>query len=104
MKVPVGLHEQLVMNLQRGISAHSHAHTPRTLALAQLKLTGLRFFTVYGPYGRPDMAYFSFTEAILAGEDSYAHARARTSAGRRSIDAGPSIRQVYISSLTSDLL
>jgi UDP-glucuronate 4-epimerase len=30
--------------------------------------TGLRFFTVYGPYGRPDMAYFMFTEKILAGE------------------------------------
>ena len=30
--------------------------------------TGLRFFTVYGPWGRPDMAYFSFTRAILAGE------------------------------------
>ena len=30
--------------------------------------TGLRFFTVYGPYGRPDMAYFSFTKRILAGE------------------------------------
>jgi UDP-glucuronate 4-epimerase len=30
--------------------------------------TGLRFFTVYGPWGRPDMAYFSFTEKILAGE------------------------------------
>ena len=30
--------------------------------------TGLRFFTVYGPYGRPDMAYFSFTRKILAGE------------------------------------
>lgn len=30
--------------------------------------TGLRFFTVYGPYGRPDMAYFSFTKKILAGE------------------------------------
>ena len=30
--------------------------------------TGLRFFTVYGPWGRPDMAYFSFTKAILAGE------------------------------------
>jgi len=29
---------------------------------------GLRFFTVYGPWGRPDMAYFSFTKAILAGE------------------------------------
>jgi UDP-glucuronate 4-epimerase len=30
--------------------------------------TGLRFFTVYGPWGRPDMAYFSFTEKMLAGE------------------------------------
>ena len=30
--------------------------------------TGLRFFTVYGPWGRPDMAYFSFTKAILAGQ------------------------------------
>ncbi len=38
--------------------AHSHG-------LAQ---TGLRFFTVYGPWGRPDMAYFSFTKAIFAGE------------------------------------
>lgn len=33
-----------------------------------LPQTGLRFFTVYGPWGRPDMAYFSFTKAILAGE------------------------------------
>ena len=30
-----------------------------------LRCTGLRFFTVYGPYGRPDMAYFSFTKAIV---------------------------------------
>ena len=35
--------------------------------LHQLPTTGLRFFTVYGPAGRPDMAYFSFTRAILAG-------------------------------------
>ena len=41
--------------------AHVYHH------LHQLKLTGLRFFTVYGPYGRPDMAYFSFTRAILEG-------------------------------------
>ncbi len=33
-----------------------------------LKQTGLRFFTVYGPWGRPDMAYFSFAQAILRGE------------------------------------
>lgn len=43
------------------------------LAYAYSKLysipsTGLRFFTVYGPYGRPDMAYYSFTEKILKGE------------------------------------
>ena len=33
-----------------------------------LRLTGLRFFTVYGPLGRPDMAYFGFTQMILAGK------------------------------------
>ncbi|SOB79349.1 UDP-glucuronate 4-epimerase [Sphingomonas guangdongensis] len=36
--------------------------------LYALPQTGLRFFTVYGPWGRPDMAYFSFTRRILAGE------------------------------------
>lgn len=34
-----------------------------------MSLTGLRFFTVYGPYGRPDMAYFFFTQRILSGEE-----------------------------------
>jgi UDP-glucuronate 4-epimerase len=33
-----------------------------------IPVTGLRFFTVYGPFGRPDMAYFKFTKKILAGE------------------------------------
>ncbi|MFA6524983.1 MAG: NAD-dependent epimerase/dehydratase family protein [Patescibacteria group bacterium] len=33
-----------------------------------LNVTGLRFFTAYGPYGRPDMAYFKFTKKIIAGE------------------------------------
>jgi UDP-glucuronate 4-epimerase len=42
--------------------AHSYAH------LYDLPCTGLRFFTVYGPWGRPDMALFLFTRAILAGE------------------------------------
>jgi len=42
--------------------AHSYAH------LYGLPCTGLRFFTVYGPWGRPDMAAFLFTRAILAGE------------------------------------
>ncbi len=41
--------------------------------------TGLRFFTVYGPWGRPDMAYFKFTDAILAGRpiDVYNHGKMR---------------------------
>jgi UDP-glucuronate 4-epimerase len=42
--------------------AHSYAH------LYDIPSTGLRFFTVYGPWGRPDMALFLFTKAILAGE------------------------------------
>ena len=37
-------------------------------ALYGFPMSGLRFFTVYGPWGRPDMAYFSFTRKILAGE------------------------------------
>jgi len=44
------------------LMAHTYAH------LYGLPCTGLRFFTVYGPWGRPDMAYFKFTQAILAGE------------------------------------
>jgi UDP-glucuronate 4-epimerase len=42
--------------------AHSYAH------LYGIPCTGLRFFTVYGPWGRPDMALFLFTKAILAGD------------------------------------
>lgn len=42
--------------------AHSYSH------LYGIPTTGLRFFTVYGPWGRPDMALFLFTKAILAGE------------------------------------
>lgn len=43
--------------------------------LYKIPVTGLRFFTVYGPWGRPDMAYFSFTKAILEGKpiDIYNH-------------------------------
>jgi UDP-glucuronate 4-epimerase len=44
------------------LMAHSYSH------LFRLPTTGLRFFTVYGPWGRPDMALFKFTRAILAGE------------------------------------
>jgi UDP-glucuronate 4-epimerase len=43
------------------LMAHSYSH------LYGLPVTGLRFFTVYGPWGRPDMALFKFTEAILEG-------------------------------------
>jgi UDP-glucuronate 4-epimerase len=53
--------------------AHTYAH------LYGLPTTGLRFFTVYGPWGRPDMAMFLFTKAILAGEpiDVFNHGRMR---------------------------
>ena len=49
--------------------AHSYSH------LFNLPTTGLRFFTVYGPWGRPDMALFKFTDAILSGRpiDIYNH-------------------------------
>ncbi|MBD3756120.1 MAG: NAD-dependent epimerase, partial [Gammaproteobacteria bacterium] len=43
------------------LMAHAYSH------LYNIPTTGLRFFTVYGPWGRPDMAYFSFTEKILTG-------------------------------------
>jgi UDP-glucuronate 4-epimerase len=44
------------------LMAHTYSH------LYSLPTTGLRFFTVYGPWGRPDMAYFLFTQSILAGK------------------------------------
>ena len=44
------------------LMGHAYAH------LFAIPMTGLRFFTVYGPWGRPDMAYFAFAEAILKGE------------------------------------
>jgi len=51
------------------LMAHTYSH------LYNLPTTGLRFFTVYGPWGRPDMAYWKFTKAILADEpiDIYNH-------------------------------
>jgi len=42
--------------------AHTYSH------LFKIPTTGLRFFAIYGPYGRPDMAIFLFTKAILNGE------------------------------------
>jgi UDP-glucuronate 4-epimerase len=44
------------------LMAHTYSH------LFKVPTTGLRFFTVYGPWGRPDMAFFLFTRAILAGK------------------------------------
>jgi UDP-glucuronate 4-epimerase len=53
------------------LMAHAYAH------LYDFKVTGLRFFTVYGPWGRPDMAYFKFTKAICEGKtiDVYNHGK-----------------------------
>ncbi|MFQ5598459.1 MAG: NAD-dependent epimerase [Nitrospiria bacterium] len=53
------------------LMAHTYSH------LYRLPMTGLRFFTVYGPWGRPDMALFLFTKAILAGVpiDVYNHGK-----------------------------
>ena len=53
------------------VMAHAYAH------LYGIPTTGLRFFTVYGPWGRPDMALFKFTRAMLAGEaiDVYGEGR-----------------------------
>ncbi|WP_130835150.1 NAD-dependent epimerase [[Erwinia] mediterraneensis] len=45
------------------LMSHTYSH------LYNLPTTGLRFFTVYGPWGRPDMALFKFTRAIIAGEN-----------------------------------
>mgnify|MGYP001021869784 CR=1 FL=1 len=55
------------------LMAHSYSH------LFGLPTTGLRFFTVYGPWGRPDMALFLFTRAILAGKpiDVFNHGKMR---------------------------
>jgi UDP-glucuronate 4-epimerase len=53
------------------LMAHAYSH------LYNIPTTGLRFFTVYGPWGRPDMALFLFTRAMLAGEaiDLFNHGR-----------------------------
>ncbi|MEN4767539.1 NAD-dependent epimerase [Duffyella gerundensis] len=55
------------------LMSHTYSH------LYNLPTTGLRFFTVYGPWGRPDMALFKFTKAIIAGEsiDVYNHGKMR---------------------------
>jgi UDP-glucuronate 4-epimerase len=57
---PVSLHAATKMANELMAYAYSH--------LFGIPATGLRFFTVYGPWGRPDMAYFKFVKAILAGQ------------------------------------
>ena len=69
-KMPFSVHDNVdhPLNLYAAskkaneLMAHTYSH------LYDLPITGLRFFTVYGPWGRPDMALFKFTKAILAGE------------------------------------
>ena len=69
-RMPFGVHDNVdhpislyaASKKANELMAHSYAHLFRT------PTTGLRFFTVYGPWGRPDMALFKFTRNILAGE------------------------------------
>jgi UDP-glucuronate 4-epimerase len=69
-KMPFSIHENVDHPLSlygaskkaNELMAHSYAH------LFKLSTTGLRFFTVYGPWGRPDMAMWIFAKAIAAGE------------------------------------
>ncbi len=57
---PVSLYAATKKSME--MMSHAYAHIYR------MPLTGLRFFTVYGPWGRPDMAYYSFTKNILSGQ------------------------------------
>ena len=76
-KVPFSVHDNVdhpvslyaATKKANELMAHTYSH------LFGIPTTGLRFFTVYGPWGRPDMAAFKFTEAILAGRpiDVYNH-------------------------------
>lgn len=69
-KVPFSVHDQA----DKPVSLYAATKKSNELMayaygkLYQIPLTGLRFFTVYGPMGRPDMAYFKFAKKILAGE------------------------------------
>ena len=61
---PVDQPASLYAATKRSCELMSHAYT----SLYGLKQSGLRFFTVYGPWGRPDMAYFGFARKVMAGE------------------------------------
>lgn len=78
-KMPFSVHQ----NVDHPISLYAASKKANELmahtysALYNLPTTGLRFFTVYGPYGRPDMALFIFTKSILEGKpiDVYNHGK-----------------------------
>lgn len=78
-KMPFSVHH----NVDHPISLYAASKKANELmahtysALYDLPTTGLRFFTVYGPYGRPDMALFLFTKAIIEGKpiDVYNHGK-----------------------------
>ncbi len=78
-RMPFSEHDPTVHPIQfyaatkRANELMAHAYSD----LYRLPTTGLRFFTVYGPWGRPDMALFKFTERILAGEpiEVYGHGK-----------------------------
>jgi UDP-glucuronate 4-epimerase len=80
-KVPFSVHDNVdhpvsfyaATKKANELMAHAYSHIYR------LPATGLRFFTVYGPWGRPDMAYFAFTKAIIDGTpiDVYNHGKMR---------------------------
>ncbi len=78
-KIPFSTHDNvdhplaLYAATKKANELMAHAYS----SLYQLPVTGLRFFTVYGPYGRPDMALFLFTQAILEGKpiDVYNHGK-----------------------------
>jgi UDP-glucuronate 4-epimerase len=60
INTPVSLYA--ATKVSNEVMAHTYSH------LYEIPTTGLRFFTVYGPYGRPDMAYFKFADKIFNGE------------------------------------
>lgn len=80
-KMPFSVHD----NVDHPVSLYAASKKSNELmahtysALYNIPTTGLRFFTVYGPYGRPDMALFIFTKAILEGKpiDVYNHGKMR---------------------------
>ncbi|MGE0588256.1 MAG: NAD-dependent epimerase [Cyclobacteriaceae bacterium] len=80
-KMPFSVHD----NVDHPISLYAATKKANELmahtysSLYKIPTTGLRFFTVYGPYGRPDMALFLFTKAILEGKaiDVYNHGKMR---------------------------